>query len=236
VSAASPQSLSKIPGFDPRDVPIQSRDHALPAVALERLHPRAIRERFANPPRWEPEFVGDPFKLRPEPPRPAAVLVPIVDHPGGPTVLLTERTAHLHDHAGQVAFPGGRQDPQDADAIDTALRETVEEIGLARECVEIVGELPEYLTGTGYRVTPIVGVVRPGFALRLDAFEVAEACEVPLSFLMNPGHHERRRIVHGELDRSFYSMPYRRPGSEREYFIWGATAAMLRNLYRLLIA
>ena len=78
--------------------------------------------------------------------------------------------------------------------------------------------------------------MRPGFALRLDAFEVAEAFEVPLSFLMNPGHHERRRIVHGELDRSFYSMPYRRPGSEREYFIWGATAAMLRNLYRLLIA
>lgn len=236
MSAASPQSLSKIPGFDPREVPIQSRDHALPVVARERLHPRAIRERFANPPPWEPEFVGDPFKLRPEPPRPAAVLVPIVDHPGGPTVLLTERTAHLHDHAGQVAFPGGRQDPQDTDAIDTALRETVEEIGLARECVEIVGELPEYLTGTGYRVTPIVGVVRPGFSLRLDEFEVAEAFEVPLGFLMDPRHHQLRRVRWEQGERVFYAMPYAPQGAGREYFIWGATAAMLRNLYRLLSA
>ena len=230
------QALSKVQGYDPRHVPVEQRDHALPSVDADRLHARALRERFASPPVWVPEFIGDHFKSRYDPPRPAAVLVPIIDHPGGPTVLLTERTAHLHDHAGQVAFPGGRRDPGDRDAVDTALRETVEEIGLSREHIEIIGELPEYVTGTGYRVTPIVGVVTPGFTLRLDDFEVAEAFEVPLVFLMNPSHHERRRMVLGETDRLFYSMPYRVASTGREHFIWGATAAMLRNLYRLLIA
>ena len=234
--SAAPQSLSKIPSFDPRQIPVEGRDSALPPVAGERLSERALRQRFLRPPTWEAEFAGDRFRLRPEPPRPAAVLVPIVAHGAGPTVLLTERTSHLHDHAGQVAFPGGRSDPGDRDDVDTALREAHEEIGLPRERIEVIGRLPEYLTGTGYRVTPVVGVVRPGFELRLDAFEVAEAFEVPLEFLMNPRHHERRRLVLGEIDRIFYAMPYREAGQEREYFIWGATAAMLRNLYRLLIA
>jgi len=217
-------------------MPVEGRDTELPPVALERLAPPALRRRFANPPRWEPEFAGDRFRLRPDPPRPAAVLVPIVAHRSGPTVLLTERTAHLHDHAGQVAFPGGRMDPEDSGAVATALRETQEEIGLAPERIEILAELPVYLTGTGYRVTPIVGLVEPGFELTLDAFEVAEAFEVPLAFLMNPRHHERRRVVHGEIDRTFYAMPWRCERRSREYFIWGATAAMLRNLYRLLSA
>ena len=127
-------------------------------------------------------------------------------------------------------------DPEDSDAVATALRETQEEIGLGPERIEVLAELPAYLTGTGYRVTPIVGLVEPGFELSLDAFEVAEAFEVPLAFLMNPQHHERRRVVHGEIDRTFYAMPWRCERRSREYFIWGATAAMLRNLYRLLSA
>jgi 8-oxo-dGTP pyrophosphatase MutT (NUDIX family) len=232
--SAAPESLAKIPSFDPRQVPVEGRDIELPAVAAERLSERALRERFLRPPAWEAEFAGDRFRLRPEPPRPAAVLVPIVAHDSGTTVLLTERTSHLHDHAGQVAFPGGRTDPGDASAVHTALREAQEEIGLTPDFVEVLGELPQYLTGTGYRVTPVVAVVRPGFDLQLDEFEVAQAFEVPLEFLMNPRHHERRRVVYGDIDRVFYSMPYRR--DEREFFIWGATAAMLRNLYRMLAA
>jgi 8-oxo-dGTP pyrophosphatase MutT (NUDIX family) len=232
----APLSLSSIPQFDPRLMPVEGLDSLLPAVSLDRLSAAALRERFVNPPAWEPESVGDRFRLRPGPPRPAAVLVPIVAHPHGATVLLTERTAHLHDHAGQVAFPGGRTDPSDRSAVATALREAHEEIGLAPERVEILAELPHYLTGTGYQVTPVVGLVQPGFELRLDTFEVAEAFEVPLRFLMDPRHHERRRVVHGEIDRVFYAMPYRCESSRREYFIWGATAAMLRNVYRLLIA
>jgi 8-oxo-dGTP pyrophosphatase MutT (NUDIX family) len=230
----SRRSLSSIPGLDPRQVPVEERDVSLPAVAGERLLPSALRERFANPPAWEAELSGDRFRLRADAPREAAVLVPFVAHEDSVTVLLTERTAHLHDHAGQIAFPGGRRDARDRDAVDTALRETEEEIGLARERIEVIGQLPEYLTGTGYRVTPVVGVVAPGFSLTLDAFEVAEVFEVPLRFLMDPGNHERRRLRWGDVDRHFYAMPYRR--EDREFFIWGATAAMLRNLYRLLIA
>ena len=135
-------SLSSIPQFDPRLMPVEGLDSLLPAVSLDRLSAAALRERFVNPPAWEPESVGDRFRLRPGPPRPAAVLVPIVAHPHGATVLLTERTAHLHDHAGQVAFPGGRTDPSDRSAVATALREAHEEIGLAPERVEILAELP----------------------------------------------------------------------------------------------
>lgn len=215
-------------------MPVDERDLDLPCVGADRLQPHALRARFFQPPVWEPELSGDRFRLRADAPRAASVLVPFVAHEAGVTVLLTERTAHLHDHAGQIAFPGGRQDPEDIDAIDTALRETEEEIGLTREYIDVIGRLPEYLTGTGYRVTPVVGMVRPGFALTLDAFEVAEAFEVPLRFLMDPRNHERRRVRHGDIDRHFYAMPWQH--HDREYFIWGATAAMLRNLYRLLIA
>lgn len=230
-------SLSSIPDFDPRDLPVEHRDDALPAIAPERLSQQALRARFANPPQWAPEFTSDRWPARPEAPRAAAVLVPIVVHEHETTILLTERTSHLSKHAGEVAFPGGRRDPEDPTLDDTALREAEEEIGLTRDRVDIVARLPEYLTGTGYLVTPIIGFVRPGFELQLHVGEVAAAFEVPLRFLMDPSHHERRRIiVYGEIDRFFYAMPWRPSESEREYFIWGATAAMLRNLYRLLSA
>jgi 8-oxo-dGTP pyrophosphatase MutT (NUDIX family) len=162
------------------------------------------------------------------------VLVPIVDRAQGATILLTERTAHLKNHAGQVAFPGGRADPTDASAIATALREAEEEIGLAADRVEVIGRLPDYFTGTGYQVTPIVAIVSPPFELRLQHDEVASVFEAPLAFLMNPRHHERRRVRWNNGERIFYSMPFRPVGDTREYFIWGATAAMLLNLYRFL--
>ncbi len=157
---------------------------------------------------------------------PAAVLVPIVLHADAPTVLLTQRTAHLRDHAGQIAFPGGRVEPEDAGAEAAALRETEEEVGLARDRVEIVGYLPEYRTSTGFRVTPVVGFVTPPFALQADPFEVAEVFEVPLSFLLDPANHQRHQVHWRGALRQYYAMPY------GDYFIWGATAGMLMSLYR----
>ncbi|MBS1160347.1 MAG: hydrolase [Proteobacteria bacterium] len=155
---------------------------------------------------------------------PAAVLFPIVLRDAGKTVLLTQRTAHLRDHAGQISFPGGRVESHDLSPIHTALRETEEEIGLARECIEILGFLPEYRTGTGFRVTPVVGLVTPPFALALDPFEVAEAFEVPLDFLLDPANHQEHSLHYRGALRHYFAMPY------GDYFIWGATAGMIRSL------
>lgn len=159
-----------------------------------------------------------------QPLTPAAVLFPIVLRDGGQTVLLTQRTAHLRDHAGQISFPGGRVEVEDLSPSHTALRETEEEIGLSREHVEILGFLPEYRTGTGFRVTPVVALVNPPFALHLDAFEVAEAFEVPLAFLLDPANHQRHSLHYRGALRNYFAMPY------GDYFIWGATAGMIRSL------
>lgn len=161
---------------------------------------------------------------------PAAVLFPIVCRIDEPTVLLTQRTAHLKDHPGQISFPGGRCESADHSPAHTALRETFEEIGLTREHVELVGYLPEYRTATGFRVTPVVAMVTPPFDLRLDAFEVAEAFEVPLSFLMDPANHQRHSLHYRGKLRHYYAMPY------GDYFIWGATAGIIMSLYRALQA
>ncbi|MGA9960953.1 MAG: CoA pyrophosphatase, partial [Azonexus sp.] len=142
----------------------------------------------------------------------------------GHTVLLTQRTAHLRDHAGQISFPGGRVEAADMSPLHTALRETEEEIGLHRQQVKILGYLPEYRTGTGFRVTPVVALVTPPFELALDPFEVAEAFEVPLSFLLDPANHQRHSLHYRGALRHFYAMPY------GDYFIWGATAGMIRSL------
>ncbi len=160
--------------------------------------------------------------------RAAAVLVPIIDHPGEMTVLLTRRPDTMNKHAGQVAFPGGRVDPDDAHPVAAALREAEEEVGLAAHHVEIVGRLDDYHTGTGFQITPVVGIVTPGFELKACHNEVAEIFEVPLSFLMNPDNHERRETEFKGRKAQFYAMPY------KDYYIWGATAGMLVNLFNRL--
>jgi len=230
--------MPRTPILDPQSVPVIGTDAHLPAVPDERLVPDALRARFATPPLWEPEIVSD-GRLFERKPAHASVLVPLVVRGDAVQVLLTRRTNHLRDHAGQISFPGGRAEKGDADAIDTALREAQEEVGLAREHVEVIGALPTYTTITAFHVTPVVALVQPGFTLALDAFEVDEAFEVPLQFLMTPAHHRRHRFEALGVARQFLSMPWRgfdAQGQARDYFIWGATAAMLRNFYRFLAA
>jgi 8-oxo-dGTP pyrophosphatase MutT (NUDIX family) len=161
---------------------------------------------------------------REQPVRPAAVLIPVVDRPQ-PTVLLTQRAAHLNDHAGQIAFPGGKIDATDASPLDTALREAEEEIGLSREFVDPIGYLDLYATGFGFRILPTVARVRPGFALRISKSEVDDAFEVPLSFLMDPANHQLHSKEFRGIERFYYAMPF------AERYIWGATAGILRVLY-----
>ncbi len=156
--------------------------------------------------------------------RPAAVLVPLVARPEGLTVLLTRRTDHLHHHAGQISFPGGRIEADDPSPEDAALRETQEEVGLARSHVELLGRLDIYRTGTGFEITPVVGWVTPPFELSPDRFEVAEIFEVPLSFVADARNHERHSREFNGSKRHFYVLPY------GGYYIWGATAGMLVNL------
>lgn len=164
----------------------------------------------------------------PQAPTPAAVLVPIVDRGDHLTVLLTERASELRHHAGQISFPGGRIEAGDVSVVDAALREADEEIGLARERVDVVGLLPDHLIVTGFRVTPVVGFVRPDYELRLDRREVADAFEVPLSFLLDPVNHVRRRRLFEQHEVELTDLPW----GERN--IWGATAGMLLTLYRVL--
>jgi 8-oxo-dGTP pyrophosphatase MutT (NUDIX family) len=161
---------------------------------------------------------------REQPIRPAAVLVPVVDHPQ-PTVLLTQRSAHLNDHAGQISFPGGKIDATDASPLDTALREAEEEIGLSREFIDSIGYLDLYGTSFGFRILPAVARIKPGFKLRINQSEVDDVFEVPLAFLMNPVNHQTHSKEFRGIERSYYAMPY------EERYIWGATAGILRVLY-----
>jgi 8-oxo-dGTP pyrophosphatase MutT (NUDIX family) len=159
-----------------------------------------------------------------QPIRPAAVLIPVVDH-AQPTVLLTQRAAHLNDHAGQISFPGGKIDATDASPLAAALREAEEEIGLSREFVDPIGYLDLYGTSFGFRILPTVARVRPGFKLRINASEVDDAFEVPLAFLMDPANHQVHSKEFRGIERSYYAMPF------AERYIWGATAGILRVLY-----
>jgi 8-oxo-dGTP pyrophosphatase MutT (NUDIX family) len=221
--------LAKIP-FDPEQLPIDAVG-AEGALDPERLLADWLRARFASPAAWEPEPAETAF-MRRDSITAAAVLIALVERDEGLSMLLTQRTAHLTDHAGQISFPGGRAEDYDASPIDTALREAEEEIGLQRRHVDVLGTLPDYVTGTGYRVTPVVGLVKPPFELTPDENEVAEIFEVPLAFLMNAANHRRLSfdLPEGAGRRSFYAMPYER------FFIWGATAGMLRNLFHFLRA
>lgn len=238
--------------FDPRQAPKAPASSAeLSPVAPGRLHPEALRQRFAQPPIWTPDIENEKWFRSGEPVHvPASVLVPLVVRPwlvrqgvpGMPSVLLTQRTAHLKAHAGQISFPGGRSEPDDRDAVATALREAQEEVGLPPERVEILGRLPTYVTGTGFSVTPVVGLIQAqdheehSLDLRADPSEVADIFEVPLDFLMDPANHEQRIIPMAGQEFNFFAMPWIAPQREEAYFIWGATAAMLRNFYRFLSA
>ena len=160
--------------------------------------------------------------------RSAAVLIPLVLRPTGITVLLTKRTAHLKDHAGQVSFPGGRCEPEDGTPIATAIREAQEEVGLEPRQIEVLGTLPDYDTGTGFQVVPVVALVHPPLNLKLDDFEVADVFEPPLSFILDRDNHQRHRVeARGKL-REFWAMPW------EGYYIWGATAGMLVSLHHFL--
>jgi 8-oxo-dGTP pyrophosphatase MutT (NUDIX family) len=229
-----------LPKFDPRSIPVLGIDDHLAGVALERLTPQALRERFRHPPVWTPEHsVEKRFSDRE--PALAAVLLPLVMR-DELTLLLTQRSSQLRAHSGQVAFPGGRTDESDQDAVDTALREAHEEVGLPRHYVEVLGTLPTYVTGSAFIITPVVALVTPGFQLQPNPEEVADVFEVPLSYLMNPANHRRHEMAFDGGIRQWLSMPYTDPvneaddGEARERYIWGATAGMLRNLYRFLSA
>lgn len=167
------------------------------------------------------EWIDDKGETRPL--RLAAVLVPIVEREDGPTVLLTRRADHLDSHSGQVAFPGGKVEPGES-VLDAALREAEEEIGLDRSFVDVQGCLDVYETGSGFRILPVVSFVRPGFTLQADANEVADIFEVPLAFLMNPDNHKRHSVFWRGKDRAYYAMTY------DGFYIWGATAGMLKNM------
>ncbi len=203
-------------------------------VALDRAELRRRLPRFASAPVASRRRVRGDHDLNPgmKPPaelRRAAVLVPLIEREPELTVLLTERTAHLAAHAGQVSFPGGGVEPQDRDDIAAALRETEEEIGLPPDRIDVIGRLDTYVTRTGFRVEPVVGLVRPPFTLRPDANEVADVFEVPLSVILDPAYPQRRSRMFQGRERYFYVYPH------ADRFIWGATAGMLLNLREALV-
>jgi 8-oxo-dGTP pyrophosphatase MutT (NUDIX family) len=217
------------PLYDPQMLPVDSVGGE-PPLDAERLAPAGLRACFMRgfPSAWLPEdeFAGGQHRSASTL---AAVLIPVIDRAEGPQLLLTRRSEQLTDHPGQISLPGGRAEASDASPVETALRETEEEIGLARASVQVLGSLPHYFTRTGYQITPVVGIVEPPLFLRPDPLEVSEIFEVPLAFLMNGGNHQRRTaILPDGSSRSFYTIPY------ESYFIWGVTAGMLRNLYHFL--
>lgn len=185
---------------------------------LDRVAARVRSDRDLNP-----DWADLPAPLQP-----AAVLAPIVRRPDGWTMLFTQRAHDTPAHPGQVSFPGGRVHADDASPLETALRETEEEIGLARRFIEPIGAWDRYNTGTGFTITPILGLVEPGFELMLDPREVADVFETPLSFLLDPANHERREGIWRGVARAYYAMPH----SGR--LIWGATAGMIRALWERL--
>lgn len=205
-------------------------DRALKALICEQV----LREPCATPRAdWRDgslsaENRAPAVSVIPEHPRPAAVLVPIIEHDTGLTILLTRRADHLSQHAGQISFPGGRVDPDDVDITCAALRETEEEIGLPRQRIELAGFLPDHLIISGYRITPVVGFIKPGFELRIDPAEVAGVFEMPLRHLLDERNHVRRRRQFRGADIELTDVPF------GPHHIWGATAGMLLTLYRVL--
>jgi 8-oxo-dGTP pyrophosphatase MutT (NUDIX family) len=224
-------SLTQIPQFSPEAAEVLGVDDHLPSIALERLHAPALQSYFADPPVWTTPIHEPPMTQRV--PAPASVLLGIVMR-HQPMVLLTLRTAHLSNHSGQIAFPGGRQDAQDADETAAALREAQEEVGLHPQFVQVLGCLPLYVTGTGFKVTPVVALIDPAMRLQANPHEVAEVFEVPLLHLMNPANHRRHAVEWQGVRREWFSMPYQDEQTTR--MIWGVTAGILRNFYQFLQA
>lgn len=217
--------------INPEQCQIQSIATETP-IHEEKLTPHQLRYRFQQNVVWQQENTDEHLLAKQDNTQAAAVLIPLVMGEQGLRVMLTKRTAHLRDHAGQISFPGGRVDAGDDSVEMTALRETQEEVGLAAKHIELLGKLPAYRTITGYSVTPVVALIHPPFELIPEAFEVESIFDVPLSFLMNPQHHQRREYIlpNGLGSRLFYAMPY------QEHFIWGASAGMIRNLFHFLRA
>ncbi len=229
-------SIAKEIPFDSRLHPVLGVDAHLPVVPPDKLEASYLRHLFKNVPRVPSALYGDYPQNTPSADLnsviQASVLFGIVNRPT-PCVLLTQRSTKLRKHSGQISFAGGRVDEGDESDIHAALREAQEEIGLDPGHVEVLGVMPKYLTGTGFIVTPVVGLISPEMTLELNEHEVSDAFEVPLAFLMDPGNHRRHaRELEGRT-REWFSMPYRQ--GEVERFIWGATAGMIRNMYHFLI-
>ncbi|AEC20009.1 hydrolase [Pusillimonas sp. T7-7] len=221
-------------GFDPLTQPIV-QSTALQALAPSSLEPDFIRSAFSCQVKWqvEPVFTKS-FQvdsMQPDNVVQAAVLFPLVQRPSGLHVLFTRRASHLYDHAGQISFPGGRIEPDDRDAVAAALRETHEEIGIGPEYVQLIGTQPGFLTSTRFVMKPVIGLIRPGFTIVPDITEVAEVFEVPLSTLMDTSLHRLHQANLPDGGHRFYfSLTW------KSYFIWGATAALIRNFYHFLAA
>jgi len=211
-----------------RALSLTSEEFALLAAQRLRPEPPLVGDLIGRP-RGDHELQPEPMSAPDEAAAvPAAVLIPVVQRAEGPTVILTQRAAALRSHSSQVAFPGGRVDAVDGSPVVTALRETEEEIGLSRQHVRTLGFLDAYLTGTGYRIVPVVALVEPDFSLTLNPLEVDAAFEAPLSFLLDPANHRREGREWKGMYRTYYAMPF------GERYIWGATAGMIRNLYERL--
>jgi 8-oxo-dGTP pyrophosphatase MutT (NUDIX family) len=219
--------------FNPRSVQVVAQLECLPPVAASRFENASLKHRFAHPPVWTPEVLREAPMGDRSTVREASVLLAVVPRPE-PTLLFTLRSTELPVHAGQVAFPGGKREANDEHAVATALREAHEEIGLSPGVVDVLGTLPPYVTATGFCVTPVVGLVPVDVCLAPDPGEVAQVFEVPLHFLMDPANHLRQQLNHNGALRHWYAMPYHLGGAE--FYIWGATAGMLRNLYHFLSA
>lgn len=229
-----PSGRILVPEFDPRVQPIV-KVQALQPLMVDAMQLDFICQAFTRTIKWQVEplfadaFLADTTHydnvVR------AAVLMPLVQRPSGLHVLFTRRASHLYDHAGQICFPGGRIEPLDADEIAAALRETHEEIGVSPEFIQLIGTQPGFLTSTGFTMKPVIGMIRPGYTLTPDLAEVAEVFEVPLSVLMDPAQHHLHRVQFPDGDfRHYFSITW------QSYFIWGATAALIRNLYHYLAA
>jgi 8-oxo-dGTP pyrophosphatase MutT (NUDIX family) len=233
-ASAQRQAMQRLTAdFDPRLLPLMPAPALSPALTAEQLQAAFLRQRFARPsPIAPPELAERPWLDQAL--TPSAVLLPLVQR-DTLQVLLTQRAASLSNHSGQIAFAGGRMDASDTDAVACALREAREEIGLDAAHIEVLGTLAPYTTGTAFEITPVVALVRPGFALDLNPSEVDSAFEITLAHLMNPQAHFQQQAQAGGRLRHWWAMPSTDENGQAR-FVWGASAGILRSLYQFLRA